>query len=160
MPVMHDIYRYAFWLCRERSLAEDLVQETFLRAWRSLDTLEDDKAVKTWLFTILRREHARCFERVRPERAEVDVDALAGQGGYDTSIEAFVLRRALATLPTDYAEPLVMQVIGGYTAQEIAGFLGCSVSAVNTRLFRARQKLRKSLESDQAATSRPGVEQA
>lgn len=145
MSVMADIYRYAFWLCRDPHQAEELVQETYLRAWRSLDSLKDDKAAKTWLITILRREHARCFERSRPQLADVDPDVLAGQGGYDTSIEAFSLRRALAALSQEYAEPLLMQVIGGYTAEEIAKILGLTPSAVNTRLFRARSKLKKAL---------------
>ncbi|MDO7657213.1 MAG: RNA polymerase subunit sigma, partial [OM182 bacterium] len=54
-----DVYRYGFWLCKSQPLAEDLVQETFLRAWRSLDSLKNDNAAKAWLFTILRRENAR-----------------------------------------------------------------------------------------------------
>ena len=58
MSVMADVYRYAFWLCRDSHQAEELVQETYLRAWRSLDSLKDDKAAKTWLITILRREYA------------------------------------------------------------------------------------------------------
>ena len=51
-----ELYRFAYWLCNDPTIAEDLVQETFLRAWRSLDALQDDKAVKPWLLTILRRE--------------------------------------------------------------------------------------------------------
>ena len=145
MSVMADIYRYAFWLCRDQHQAEELVQETYLRAWRSLDSLKDDKAAKTWLITILRREYARCFERSRPDMADVDPDVLAGAGEYDTSTEAFSLRRALAALPREYAEPLLMQVIGGYTAEEIATLLELTPSAVNTRLFRARSKLKKTL---------------
>ena len=70
---------------------------------------------------------------------------LAGRGGYDTSPEAFSLRRALAALPREYAEPLLLQVIGGYTAEEVAALLELTPSAVNTRLFRARSKLRKAL---------------
>ena len=58
-----ELYRFAYWLCQDRSIAEDLVQETFLRAWRSLDSLKDEMAVKPWLLTILRRENARRFER-------------------------------------------------------------------------------------------------
>tara|TARA_B100000959_G_scaffold265679_1_gene307371 strand:+ start:158 stop:397 length:240 start_codon:yes stop_codon:yes gene_type:complete len=54
-----DVYRYAFWLCKSQHMAEDLVQETFLRAWRSLESLQNDKVAKAWLFTILRRENAR-----------------------------------------------------------------------------------------------------
>ena len=75
----------------------------------------------------------------------MDPDVLAGQGGYDTSTEAFSLRRALAALSQEYAEPLLMQVIGGYTAEEIAEILGLTPSAVNTRLFRARTKLKRAL---------------
>ncbi len=145
MSLLADMYRYSFWMCRDSDLAEELVQETYLRAWRSLDSLKDDKAAKTWLITILRREYARCFERSRPELTEVDPDVLAGQGGYDTSTEAFTLRRALAELPDEYAEPLLMQVVGGYTAEEIAQLLNLTQSAVNTRLFRARNKLKASL---------------
>ena len=119
-----------------------------------MDTLHEDKAAKVWLFTILRREYARCFERAQLERAELDPDVLAGRGGYDTSTEALALRRALSVLPVDYAEPLVLQVIGGYTAEEIARFLDCSLSAVNTRLFRARQKRRRSLEGSEGRRAR------
>ncbi len=140
--------KYAFWLCRDPHQAEELVQETYLRAWRSLDSLKDDKAAKTWLITILRREYARCFERSRPQLADVDPDVLAGQGRYDTSTEAFSLRRALAALSREYVEPLLMQVIGGYTAEEIAEILGLTPSAVDTRLFRARSKVKRALGGD------------
>jgi len=51
-----DIFRYAFWLCGDKHVAEDITQETFLRAWRALDSLNDDKAAKGLLITILRRE--------------------------------------------------------------------------------------------------------
>lgn len=51
-----DLFRYAYWLCKDKSIAEDLVQETCLRAWKSLDSLQDEKAAKSWLITILRRE--------------------------------------------------------------------------------------------------------
>ena len=67
-----DVYRYAFWLCKNQPLAEDLVQETFLRAWRSLESLQNDKAAKAWLFTILRRENARLYERYRPDLVDIE----------------------------------------------------------------------------------------
>ena len=49
-----DIFRYAYWLVKDKAVAEDIVQETFLRAWKSLDSLKDEKAAKSWLITILR----------------------------------------------------------------------------------------------------------
>ncbi|MDX2313635.1 MAG: sigma-70 family RNA polymerase sigma factor, partial [Gammaproteobacteria bacterium] len=61
--VSSDLYRYAFRLCRNKAMAEDLVQETFLRAWRFLDSLREEKKAKSWLMTTLRREFARQFER-------------------------------------------------------------------------------------------------
>ena len=58
-PLAPDLFRYAYWLARDRQLAEDVVQETMIRAWKSLDKLRDAGSVKHWLFTIVRREHAR-----------------------------------------------------------------------------------------------------
>lgn len=143
-----DLYRYAYWLCKEHAQAEDLVQETYTRVWKSLESLRDPKAVKGWLFTILRREHARQFERIRPDIAEVEPESIGGKAGYDTSTEAFVLRRAMDALSEAYREPLVMQVIGGFSCDEIADSLGLSRGAVMTRLFRARRQLRAMLEAD------------
>ena len=64
---------------------------------------------------------------------------------YDTSTEAFVLRRAIRDLPKEYREPLLLQVIGGYSQKEIASQLGITTAGAGTRLFRARQKLREVL---------------
>ncbi len=147
-----DLYRYAFWLCRDRGRAEELVQETFLRAWRSLDALRDDKAAKGWLITILRREHARWYERYRPEIEHgLEPDDLASKSD-SVPAEALAVRRTIADLGAQYREPLLLQVLGGYTCEEIANFLGLSKGAVMTRLFRARQKLRSALESENDAT--------
>ncbi len=142
-----DVFRYAFWLCHNKTMAEELSQETFLRAWKSIDSLQDDKAAKSWLFTIVRRENARQYERKRLDMVDdVDFDRVgATREEYDTSTEAFVLRRALAELPEEYREPLVLQVIGGYSTEEIANQLGIKAGAVMTRLFRARKKLREML---------------
>ena len=142
-----DVFRYAYWLCHDKTMAEELSQETFLRAWKSIDSLQDDKAAKSWLFTIVRRENARQYERKRLDMLDdVDFDRVgATRDEYDTSTEAFVLRRALAELPEEYREPLVLQVIGGYSTEEIANQLGIKAGAVMTRLFRARKKLREML---------------
>ena len=60
-----DLLRFAFWLSRGRALAEDVVQESMLRAWKAQDSLLDEGATKPWLLTIIRREYARTFERKR-----------------------------------------------------------------------------------------------
>ena len=147
------LYRYAFWLCRDQGRAEDLVQETFLRAWRSLDSLRDDKAAKGWLITILRREHARGYERPALEiDPRVEPDDLIGEPQGATP-DTLPLYRAIARLSREYREPLLLQVLGGYSCDEIAELLGLSRGAVMTRLFRARRKLRVILGGDEASPS-------
>jgi RNA polymerase sigma-70 factor (ECF subfamily) len=71
--VLHkDLYRYAAWLSRDPGVAEEVVQEALLRAWKSLDALREDSAAKSWLLTIVRRENARFFERKRLETVDID----------------------------------------------------------------------------------------
>ena len=141
-----DMRRYAYWLAGDRQTADDLVQEALLRAWKSLHRLKDIQAAKGWLLTILRRENARRFERYRPAESNIPLDQLSARDrGYDTSTEAFVLRRAIDNLPEAYRAPLIKQVIEGYSQKEIADQLGLSPAGVGTRLFRARQKLKKAL---------------
>lgn len=142
-----DLYRYAVWLCKDPVQADDLVQETYLRAWKSLDKLKNRDTPKPWLFTILRNEFARQYSRFRPELSEIDPDILELKDtGNDTSTEAFVLRRALDMLAEEYREPLLLQVLGGFSCEEIGAICGISKGAAMTRVFRAKQKLREILE--------------
>lgn len=147
MPFRPDVFRFVYWLCRDRSLAEDVVQETLLRAWRSLDSLSDEQAAKPWLLTIARRELARVFERKRFPTVDIDAaneaqhEALAVSDGHEVE----EMRRAILRLEVIHREPLVLQVLLGYSTEEIAKHLDISVPAVLTRLFRARQVLRQQL---------------
>lgn len=144
---LKDLYRYAYWLVGDPSVADDLVQETMLRAWRFLDKQTKPASAKSWLITILRRENARRFERYQPEFSNIPMDAIDDKcRDYDTSTEAYVVRQAIAELAPKYREPLLMQVIQGLSQKEIAMQLGISVAGAGTRLFRARQKLRRVLE--------------
>jgi RNA polymerase sigma-70 factor (ECF subfamily) len=150
-----DLFRYAYWLCRSRQLAEDLVQETFLRAWRFLDSLKDESKAKSWLITTLRREHARHHERQRLEMADVELESLPGELDSEASPEVWSVRRAIGQLQDTYREPLVLQVLWGYTGEEIAQLLEMPRATVNTRLFRARQQVKKLLEDgDDALASK------
>ena len=139
-----DLHRYAHRLAGDRHTAEDLVQESLLRAWRSLENLQSAGAAKAWLYTIVRRENARRFARASPMLTETATEGITERvPRYDTTTEAFVLRRALRALPAQYREPLVLQVLHGYSQQEIAEKLDLTSAAVGTRLFRARQRLRE-----------------
>lgn len=144
-----DIYRYGYWLCKDPDIAQDLVQETFLRAWKSLDSLLDANAAKAWLITILRRENARRFERKQfdyDDSAEQDSLADADHVSAEQACENDQLRAQIALLPEEYREPLVLQALGGFNSDEIAALLQLNVNTVNTRLFRARKLLRSRLE--------------
>lgn len=140
-----DLYRFGYWLCSDHSIADDLVQETFLRAWKALDKLEDEKKAKSWLITILRRENARRFERKRFELVDIEDVSIEDRHnpGPEQSMEQQQLHRAILHLETDYREPLLLQSIGGFKTNEIAEILKLNLNTVNTRLFRARNKLKK-----------------
>ncbi|HEY0767725.1 MAG TPA: sigma-70 family RNA polymerase sigma factor [Steroidobacteraceae bacterium] len=139
-----DLLRFAHWLARDRAIAEDIVQEALLRAWRSRDTLKDPGAARAWLLTIVRREHARLYERKRLELVSLDdvVEVQASRSFSEPDGELSALRHAIMKLPIEYREPLVLQVLGGFSTEEIAHELALSCTAVLTRLFRARNKLR------------------
>ncbi len=138
-----ELYRYAYWLCRDRFTAEDVVQETYTRAWQGWGGLRDKRAAKGWLYTILRNEHARLHERkqlaIDPDQ---DLDELMDHSGAN-ALDAFEMRDTLAALPQTYREPLMLQVIGGFNCTEIATIIGINEGAVMTRLTRARQAVRR-----------------
>ncbi len=141
-----DLLRFAFWLARDRAIAEDVVQETMLRAWRARNELRNTTAIRPWLLTIVRRENARLYERKRLPTVDLD-EVIANQdialAINDADPEIADLRRSIFALPDEYREPLVLQVLGGFSTGEIAKELELSVPAVLTRLFRARNKLRE-----------------
>lgn len=145
-----DLYRYAMWICGDDALAKDLVQETYLRAWKALDKLKDTGAAKSWLITILRREYARTFERKVPKFADVETVVVPEETELepDDRTEIGLLRRNIMNLSKKYREPLLMQVVMGFSCDEIASELGISKSAVMTQLFRAREQLKSQLQRD------------
>lgn len=142
-----DLYRFAYWLCRDRNVAEDLVQETFTRAWANWRDVRDEKAAKGWLLTILHHEHARLFEKKRVEISEDDLNdlAVAAQTNVLGELE---MRDALWKLPEGFREPLLLQVLGGFSCAEIAAMVNLSEINVMQRLTRARQALRKMMQPE------------
>jgi RNA polymerase sigma-70 factor (ECF subfamily) len=141
----NDLFRYLYWLTRERAQAEDLVQEAFTRAWAGWGEQRDEKAVKAWLFTIARNEHARLYERKRLDvDPEADLDAILAA----PSDPAFAIdvKRAFGMLPESLRDPLLLQVLGGLTSAEIAAAAETTVDAINMRLTRARKALRQLVE--------------
>ncbi len=147
-----DLYRFAFWLVRDRGQAEDIVQEALLRGWRAYPRLRAQAAAKSWLFSIVRNEYLRAVEASsrQPEYlAEIEVP---DERAADPNLE---MREALLSLPASYAEPLALQVLGGFSCAEIAAMIGSTEGATMTRLTRARQALKR-LVAPQGAKERKG----
>lgn len=135
-----DLYRYAYWLARDRHAAEDIVQEALIRGWKGFAGLREPAAARRWLFSIVRNEFLRALAQKPPQAEDIDdldiADERSGTGDTD-------LREALLALPVAYAEPLALQVLGGFNCAEIAAMIGASEGATMTRLSRARQALRR-----------------
>lgn len=136
------LYRFAYWLARDRQLAEDIVQEALLRGWKALPRLREARAAKSWLFSIVRNEHRRLIVKNGPQHDSIDADTLeiADERPGPFRLE---MRDAIMALPVTYAEPLALQVLGGFSCAEIAVMLETSEGAVMTRLTRARQALKR-----------------
>jgi RNA polymerase sigma-70 factor (ECF subfamily) len=151
------LYSYAFVLTRNRHEAEDLVQETYVRAIGAMGRLRTDSNVKSWLFTILRNIW---FNQLR-QRRTAKLVALDGEEGamdiaetakdpyaiYVSKVEHQEVREAIQQLPADFREIILLREFEELSYQEIATILGCPAGTVMSRLARARAKLRMLLSA-------------
>jgi len=145
-----DLYRFAYWLSRDKHLAQDLVQDAFSAAWKAFDSLRDQQAAKPWLFSILRNEYARSFQRKRLEIQDgVELEELSVSVPAEGQ-ERVELENLLQALPENYREPLMLQVLGGFSGREIAEMLNITEQNVMVRLTRARHALRRLVDPEQA----------
>ena len=164
------LFRYAMALSRSVPAAEDLVQETFVRAFSAKNPLRPDSNYKSWLFTILKNIW---LNHVRKERwnvqildAEPDGSGLAIPASLDSDphrryvskLEVAQIRGAIQQLPMEFREIIILREYDELSYQEIAGMLGCPVGTVMSRLARARSRLRtilsgQELENDSSGSS-------
>ncbi|HPQ23321.1 MAG: sigma-70 family RNA polymerase sigma factor [Gammaproteobacteria bacterium] len=138
----HDVLkRIARMLCGDPDLADDLLQDTWLRAWRAADSLNELAAGKAWLVAILKREHARLFERKRLQRVELD-DRNPEFARDPAPHHAILLGQLLSGLADTDREPLLMQVVEGLSTAQIARHFGVSRNAITIRLHRLKKRLK------------------
>lgn len=164
LPHMDAVYRFALRLSQGREAeAEDLVQSTFLRAYRSWDTYTRGTNARSWLFTICRNQFLRGEERRgrRPEvpqsQIDADVESLAAtavfsevdsadpeRAFFDSFVDEEVLR-AVDALPEQFREVVVLSDIEGLSYPELAEVLNVPRGTVKSRLFRGRRLLQQAL---------------
>src|SRR5262245_31508266 len=137
------VYRYLVYLTGRPELAEDLTQETFLHAWRRLDTFEGRAPLRTWLHTIA---HRVFLHSLRQQRSQVSLDAVAEvAAAHPAALELVELRELIGSLPDEEREILLLHALEGYTSVEIARIVGAPEGTVRYRLSQARERLRKQL---------------
>ena len=148
LPHMRSLYGTAFRMTRNAHDAEDLVQETFLRAYRAFDGFTPGSNIRAWLYTILHRARTDAFRRSRRSPQTVEManegpavpppqDALA-QGGED-------LERALASLPDVFRNAVVLRDVEDMSYQEIARILDVPIGTVMSRIHRGRALVKTAL---------------
>jgi RNA polymerase sigma-70 factor, ECF subfamily len=150
----HRIVNYLYGLVHDRELANDLAQESFLKAYKALPRMGDDLRLAPWLYRIAGNTAFSALRRRRIIRWLPLLNDNGGEAGYATTmdgevVEAEAVHRALAKLPAKYAAPLLLHSHEGLSCNEIAVVLGISTGAVKTRLFRAREAFRAAYSEDE-----------
>jgi len=157
---LDDVYRFACSMTRDESDADDIVQETYLRAYRSWHTFEPGSDCRRWLFTICRNVFLRIRERERRKvevatdaefeaLAALDVATRARRDGYDDLFARLDLRpaidQAITALPDVFRLAVVLVDVEGQSYEEAAEILGVPIGTIRSRLFRGRRLLQEAL---------------
>jgi RNA polymerase sigma-70 factor (ECF subfamily) len=149
LPHLKEIYRAAARLLGDSARAEDVVQETYLQAWKSFDHFEPGTNCRAWLFKIMVNtihHHRRKWFNLRLVKESEDVleQAVAAAPVPGRITEDAVLR-ALGGLPEDYRAAVLLADVEGFSYKEIAGVLNVPIGTVMSRLSRGRKLLREQL---------------
>jgi RNA polymerase sigma-70 factor (ECF subfamily) len=146
------LYGFALYLSRKPADAEDLVQETYLRAFRFAHRFQPGTHLRAWLFQILRNTFLTFYRRDARELAVLDKDAVDGHDeAWDAEVPvvstatAVDLERAIAALPEEFRSVLLLADLEGFTLGDIAEIMDTPVGTVKSRLFRARRLVRRRL---------------
>lgn len=145
------LWRISYGILLDAVIAEDMVQEAFVKARESLGTFRGECNFRTWLQTICRNACMDEARRRRRRASEVSLEGYEGQGWADgvAGVIDFEDRRirhldiagALHRLPTDERQALSLTKLAGYTAEEVASLLDVPASTIRSRVARAREKL-------------------
>jgi len=135
---------FAWSISHDAAEADDLVQETLLKAWRGRERFQQGTNLRAWLFTILRNTYYTGLARRRREVEDIDGQWAAGlisPANQDWTVSVEELRRAMLRLPPTYREALTLVGGAGMTYEEAAEICDCAVGTIKSRVNRARERL-------------------
>jgi RNA polymerase sigma factor (sigma-70 family) len=163
MPLFDSLYNFARWLSRDSNDAEDLVQETYLKALRSFASFQSGTNFRAWIFQILRNTFLSARSKLErrmtvameseEDGAELAVENVTPETILMNRTNSQLLQRAIDDLPVHYREALLLCEVEEMSYQEIAGILSIPVGTVMSRLARARRAIRASIGSAFAASA-------
>ena len=164
MPFMNQLFATAMRMTRNRSDAEDLVQETFLKAYRAYERFEAGTNLRAWLFRIMTNNYINTYRKKQRRPTETDLEdvkdlylyrrlggdqlAAIGQSAEDVLLEQITdsdIVEALEELPDQYRTAVLLADIEGFAYKEIAEILDIPIGTVMSRLHRGRKKLQQQL---------------
>ena len=152
---------FAMSLCGNLDRADDLVQETLTRALANFDSFQPGTNLTAWLFTILRNHFYSEYRKRRREVEDVDgkhSGSLKSHPEQLGHVEMSEFREALAKLPDDQREALILVGASGFSYEEAAKICGCAVGTIKSRLSRGRAQLARLLEMEEGSTFGPDAE--
>ncbi|HKP78568.1 MAG TPA: sigma-70 family RNA polymerase sigma factor [Phenylobacterium sp.] len=145
---------FAWSLSHNGSDADDLVQDTLIKAWSNRDKFEPGTNLRAWLFTILRNTYytnvLRRRREVRDEQGEY-ASTLRSPPTQDWSVAMHALQTALQQLPDEHREALILVGAAGLSYEEAAEICGCALGTIKSRVNRARARLLKIMDADDAS---------
>src|SRR5213595_3578335 len=164
LPLLNGMYSSALRLTRNPADAEDLIQETFLRAYRGFEGFEEGTNLKAWLYRILTNTFINRYrqQKRRPEESDIDdvedfylyrrlgglEEARISKSAEDTMLELFTddeVKEALESLPETFRMAVLLADVEGFAYKEIAEILDIPIGTVMSRLHRGRKALQKRL---------------
>ena len=163
LDLIPSLRGFAVSLTGDSERGDDLVQETLMKAWANFGSFTEGTNLRAWLFTILRNEF---YSQMRKKGREVeDVDGsyaakLAVHPSQQAHIDLAELRKALATIPSDQREALILVAASGFSYEEAATICGCAVGTIKSRVNRARVRLTDIMKVDEDEFRRDDVSEA
>ena len=153
MPEAPRLLRFALRLTHDRSAAEDLVQETLLKAWRSFHQFRDGSNARAWVYRILVNAFYGEGRKTRGAPVAGRLENQFPAGTNSAMIERLEINQALDSLPLEHRTVLLLGVVEGFSCREVSEILSVPIGTVMSRLSRARRSLCEKLAPERSVAA-------